>query len=370
VYPKSESPYKQVPSSSAASSAQGSAGPTAISAQVRRCSPKLLPGERLGSVQLVCRMYTRIPEDDAPAEVERPRPRLRSQVPSAAAAAGRTVDAGSKNMRAVTSKPIARIPAAQSVASPDPGSSAQHAARNVAAPPPAAAAAAVPKKCQLIYTAAKPAAPPPPAKTPVATPAPASAHPTRGASPAVPKSKPTVTYTDARPASAQASPAPPRAASVSNTSSAPTVSRTSARLVASPPPVAPGLSPAAAPPGKPSVSYAESLPTSAPLVRDAPPHPAAAMPSAQHAPSGESPSRAVPKTDRQPTPPFSEGEAEDEDDEGSHSADSRSPIDRRAFQEAVWPSPNYGEASLSSSTHAHSPAFSASMGQSCSRSSP
>jgi hypothetical protein len=69
----------------------------------------------------------------------------------------------------------------------------------------------------------------------------------------------------------------------------------------------------------------------------------------------------VPKTDRLPTPPFSEGEGEgeDEDDEGSHSADSRSPIDRRGFQEAVWPSPDYGDAYLSSSTHAHSPAFSA-----------
>jgi hypothetical protein len=94
VYPKSESPYKQVPSSSAASSAQGSAGPTAISAQVRRCSPKLLPGERLGSVQLVCRMYTRIPEDDAPAEVERPRPRLRSQVLTPPVPAGRPEDLG------------------------------------------------------------------------------------------------------------------------------------------------------------------------------------------------------------------------------------------------------------------------------------
>ena len=55
-----ESPYKQVPSSPAESSAQGSAHSTSISesAQVRPCSPKLQPGEVLSPVQLVCRMYT------------------------------------------------------------------------------------------------------------------------------------------------------------------------------------------------------------------------------------------------------------------------------------------------------------------------
>jgi len=58
VYALTESPAKQVPSSSAASSAQGSAASTAMSAQVRLCSPKLQPGEVLSPVQLVCRMYT------------------------------------------------------------------------------------------------------------------------------------------------------------------------------------------------------------------------------------------------------------------------------------------------------------------------
>jgi hypothetical protein len=71
MYASSESPAKQVLSSSAASSAQGSARSKAISesAQVRPslCSPKWLPGDRLGSVELVCRMYTRIRDDDAPA---------------------------------------------------------------------------------------------------------------------------------------------------------------------------------------------------------------------------------------------------------------------------------------------------------------
>ena len=76
VYALTESPAKQVPSSSAASSAQGSAAATAVSGQVRLCSPKLQPGEVLSPVQLVCRMYTRIPEDDAPAEAECPRPRF------------------------------------------------------------------------------------------------------------------------------------------------------------------------------------------------------------------------------------------------------------------------------------------------------
>ena len=168
VYAKSESPYKQVPSSPAGSSAQGSARSTSTFGQVRPCFPKWQPGEVLSPVQRMCRMYTRIREDDAPAEVERPRPRLRSQVSSAAAAAGRTVDAGSMNIRPVSSNPIATKPAHQSVATPGPGPSAQHAARTVAAPSPAAAAAAAPKKrAQLVHTAATPAAPTAPATTPV-----------------------------------------------------------------------------------------------------------------------------------------------------------------------------------------------------------
>jgi hypothetical protein len=57
VYALTESPAKQVPSSPAASSAQGSAASSAISAQVRLCSPKLQPGEVLPPVQLVCRSY-------------------------------------------------------------------------------------------------------------------------------------------------------------------------------------------------------------------------------------------------------------------------------------------------------------------------
>jgi hypothetical protein len=57
VYALTESPAKQVPSSPAASSAQRSASSTAISAQVRLCSPKLQPGEVLPPVQLACRSY-------------------------------------------------------------------------------------------------------------------------------------------------------------------------------------------------------------------------------------------------------------------------------------------------------------------------
>ena len=220
-----ESPLKQVPSSPAGSSAQAVRS-TPIFAQVRLrlCSPSLPPGERFSPVQYVCGMYTRIRDDGAPAEVDRPLPRLRSQVPSAAAAAGRRGDEGSNNMRA--SNPIAGPPAHQSVRLPDPGSSAQHAAAlNVAAASTAAAAAAVRKKCQLVYTAAKPAARTAPATTPVSKPAvppavpavsispsvrtgpPAAAAPTAPPTPAaVPVRKPAVLYVDARPASGQASP--------------------------------------------------------------------------------------------------------------------------------------------------------------------
>ena len=95
-----ESPLKQVHSIPAESSAQGSFRSTPISAQVRLCSPSLLPGERFSPVQYVLRMYTRIRDDDAPAEVDRPLPRLRSQVSSAAVSAGRAEDASARNFRA------------------------------------------------------------------------------------------------------------------------------------------------------------------------------------------------------------------------------------------------------------------------------
>ena len=93
----SESPAKQVLSTSASSACSNA---ISESAQVRLCSPKWLPGERLGPVELLCRMYTRIRDDDAPAEVDRPLPRLRSQVSSAAVAAGRAEDASARNVRA------------------------------------------------------------------------------------------------------------------------------------------------------------------------------------------------------------------------------------------------------------------------------
>ena len=89
-----ESPLKQVPPPSlAAAGAEGSRTPTP--AQVRACSPKLLPGERLSPRLLVCRMYTR----DAPAEVDRPLPRLRSQAGSASRSGGGSTDSGARNDR-------------------------------------------------------------------------------------------------------------------------------------------------------------------------------------------------------------------------------------------------------------------------------
>jgi len=95
-----ESPLKQVPppqSPAEASSARLRTQPAL--AQVRACSPKLLPGERLSPRQLVCRMYTR----DAPAEVDRPLPRLRSQVGPASRSGGGSTDSGARNARPSTS---------------------------------------------------------------------------------------------------------------------------------------------------------------------------------------------------------------------------------------------------------------------------
>ena len=149
MYESYESPLKQVQSNRAESSEQGFRFTAQSSnfAQVRLCSPHRLRGERLSPVQLVCRMYTR----EAPAEADRPRPRLRSQVRSAPAADGSSADAASRNIRAVASSPIGgRNSAPPPVASPVPAASNKRAVPLSASSKPTQAAAARAKP-QLSY---------------------------------------------------------------------------------------------------------------------------------------------------------------------------------------------------------------------------
>jgi hypothetical protein len=138
MYALSESPAKQVPSSHASPSVQGAAAPsqTPSGPQVRWCSPKLLPGERLSPLQLVCRSYTRI-VPYAPVVVEGLRPRLRSQ---AAAVKARVV---SQSDGTAHPAKVAATTSAQPLPSVQPHVAAATAERTPAAASAAASAAAL-----------------------------------------------------------------------------------------------------------------------------------------------------------------------------------------------------------------------------------
>ena len=236
-----ESPLKQVQSNHSESSVHGfhRMAESSSFAQVRLCSPNRVRGERLSPVQLVCRMYTR----EAPAEADRPRPRLRSQVRSGPAADGPSADAASRNIRAASSSRIGeRNPAPQPVASssPVPATSNQRAV-SLSASSKSTQAAATKAKPPLAYAESPSARPASDGQR--SQPHPTSKSRTLAAPVELPAAQPGVTA----------------AASTANAKAHVTK---------------PSRAPAAVPTPKPTVSYVEHLPSH---LRGPPPHAPAAV---------------------------------------------------------------------------------------------
>ena len=349
-----ESPLKQVQSNHSESSQHGfhRMAESSSFAQVRLCSPNRVRGERLSPVQLVCRMYTR----EAPAEADRPRLRLRSQVRSGPAADGPSADAASRNIRAASSSRIGeRNPAPQPVASssPVPATSNQRAVSLSASSKPTQAAATKAKP-QLAYAESPSARPASDGQR--SQPHPTSKSRTLAAPVEQPAAQPGVT--------AAASTANAKAHVTKPSRSAPGPAATpspssSARHVALTQPVVSGLSPppapAAVPTPKPTVSYVEHLPTH---LRGPPPHAPAAVQDARRPAAAEraaQPHTALPQTTASSVASAGSDEDEDEDDRGSQSDASVSPP--HGFrQQAPFESPTYGEADVWPPTHTEAPA--------------
>ena len=346
-----ESPLKQVQSNHPETSEQGyrRTMQSFTFAQVRLCSPNRLRGERLSPVQRLCRMYTR----EAPAEADRPRRRLRSQVRSAAASDGPSADAASRNIRAGASTPIdGRNAAPQPAASPVPTMSSQRAVPPSASPMPTQPAAA---RTKPPVSYAEPPSGRPASDGQRSQPPSTSKLPTLAARGGVeqPAALPVVTAA-ASTANAKV-PVTDVTRSARGSAAPPSPSR-SAQHVSQAQPVVSGLSrspaPAAVPTRKQTVGYAEPLRTPALHMPVPSPHVPAVMQDARRPAAAAQPRTPLPQTTASGHASAGSDEDEDEDDGRSPSDASVSPQHGAGLQQQCpFESPSYGEADVRLPTH-------------------